>query len=166
MGTPVRHWGWLSIFSFVATVCSPILPRIRLLRNMNPDLGQGFLMRPPSLTPRGSLLQSLEWVGGMDHPTSAQHSMEGASACLQYFYFPGTMFLWDSGRFVSWKEVLEAKWWMGKAQGKNCWQVEISGTKDIQCLRKYSILEVLFFAFVWGLVPSLPSWMKRELTTC
>lgn len=63
MGTPVRHWVWLSIFSFVTTVCSPILPRIRLIRNMNPDLGQGFLMRPPPLTPSVSLLQSLQWEG-------------------------------------------------------------------------------------------------------
>lgn len=63
MGTPARHRGWLSIFSFVTTVCGSVLPRIRLLRNMNSDLGQGFLMRPPSLTPRGSLLQSPECVG-------------------------------------------------------------------------------------------------------
>lgn len=68
METAVRHKGWLSIFSFVTIVCSPILPRIRLLRNMNPDLGQGIFMRLPSLNPRGSLLQPSKWVGRHGSP--------------------------------------------------------------------------------------------------
>lgn len=158
MGTRVRHWVWLSIFSFVTTVCSPILPRIRLLRNMNFDLGQRFLMRPPPFTPRVSLLQSLQWEGRHGPPP---HLPSTARKVPLHVYSTSI------SQVPSFSEnpegFLEAKWWMGKAQGKNYWQVKVSGTKHIQCLRKYSTLEVLLFAF---LVPSLPSWMKRELTTC